>query len=440
MRIRGVLALTLASMLLSSTAQAVPSIMRGTPALGDGHSLQLVVMGADGRSYDSCSAAVWKPKVLITAAHCVTDQGASQAVALNRVFVLNPGAAGPAVSLSGPDGGSRVRVSSIAIGSGYAHSSQFVAGNDIAVLVLDSEIAATPFTRLADRTEVQRLADAKTQTTIVGYGKTSFSDQGRPSPRSGLFTLSEVEANRRSTDGLVIWSTPVDSSDTCPGDSGAPQFITTPTSTLLLGEIAGGNCSGTSRTAQGFVAMSYLGLLNPALAAAGYPTIPSAPASVTATSMNGVDTAWWTAPSTSPESAVGYEVRDAAGTIVCASVQLYCSYPHTDAATLRSVNAQGEGDAIAVPAPTPVELAPPKAVQKGSSVRFTVQPLVYPVVTGYRIIDQHGRVACRIADSTVTLTCNAKGLKGKYRFTVSATTPAGRTPESSPSRQITIRA
>ena len=438
--IRRLLALTLGFALISSSAQALPSIMRGTPALGDGHTLQLIIMGTDQRSYDSCSAAVWKPRVLITAAHCVTDQGASQAVALNRVFVLNPGSAGPPVTVNGPAGGSRVHVTSIAIGSGYAHSSQFVVGNDIAVLTLDTDIAASPFTRLADRTEIQKLADAKTQTSIVGYGKTSVSDQASPLPHSGLFTLSEVEQNRRATDGLVVWSTPIDSSDTCPGDSGAPQFMATTDRTLLIGEIAGGNCTGQSRTAQGFAAITYLTLLNPALAAAGYPTIPSAPTDVTTTSINGVDTVWWAAPTIAPESVTGYEVRDATGAVVCTSTQPYCSFPHTESPTLRSINAQGEGDAVAVPAPTVVVPAPPKVVQTGSRVRFTVQALNYPVVTGYRIIDQLGRVACRIADPTVSLSCTANGPKGKYRFTASATTPHGRTPESRPTRLVVVKA
>lgn len=395
-------------------------------------------MSADGRTYDSCSAAVWKPRVLITAAHCVTDNGSTQAVVPGRVFALAPGAPGPLVSAGGPEGGPRVRVTSIALGQAYAHTSPFVVGNDIAVIVLDTDLAPSAFTRLADRTEIQRLADARTQTSIVGYGRTSATDQGRPMPRAGLFTLSEVESNRRATDGLVIWSTPVDSSDTCPGDSGAPQFLTLPDRTLLLGEVAGGNCNGQSRTAQGFVAISYLSLLNPALAAAGYPTIPSAPIAPLTTSLNGVDTVWWSAPATAPESVVGYELRDAAGVIVCTATQPYCSFPHTEGATLRSVNAQGEGDAVNVPAPTVVRPNPPKTVKSGSRVRFTVDALNYPVVSGYRIIDQQGRVACRIVNPSVTLNCSAAGLKGKYRFTVSATTPQGRTPESPPTAVVRI--
>ena len=439
MRVRGILGLTLGLVLMASSAQALPSIMRGTSALGDSHSLQLIVMGTDSRSYDSCSAAVWKPRVLITAAHCVTDQGSSLPVANSRIFVLSPGAAGPAVSVNGPDGGSRVHVTSVALGAAYAHTGQFVVGNDIAVLVLDADIAASSFTRLADRTEVQGLADAKAATSIVGFGKTSLSDSARPLPRTGIFNLSEVESGRRSTDGLVMWSTPVDASDTCPGDSGAPQFLAAPDRTLLIGEVAGGNCSGLARTAQGFIAISYLELLNPALAAAGYPAIPSAPTSVTTTSINGVDTAWWSPPTTSPASVTGYELRDPTGAVVCTSAQPYCSFPHTPSVTVRSVNAQGEGDAAVVPAAQDVVVAPPVVVLHGSRVRFTVKPLNYPVVTGYRVIDQRGRVACRIVDPTASLSCSASGTKGTYRFTVSATTPQGRTAESATSRAIRIR-
>ncbi|MDO8732438.1 MAG: trypsin-like serine protease [Actinomycetota bacterium] len=438
MHIRRVLALTLGLALISSSAQALPTIMQGTTVVGDGHTAQLIIMGTDSRSYDSCSAAVWKPRVLITAAHCVTDSGSSQTVALNRVFALPPGSPGPLVSTNGPEGGSRIHVTSIAIGQAFAHTSSFVVGNDIAVLVLDSDLAPSAFTRLADRTEIQKLADAKTQTTIVGYGRTSSTDQARPLPRSGAFTLSETEAGRRATDGLVIWSLPVDSSDTCPGDSGAPQFFTASDRVLLLGEVAGGNCSGQARTAQGFAAITYLGLLNPALAAAGYPAIPSAPTSVLATTMNGRDTIWWSAPATAPEAVTGYEVRDPAGAILCNSTQPYCSFPHTENTTLRSINAQGEGDAVVVPAAADIRPATPSMVRTSSRIRFTVQPLSYPVVTGYRIIDQRGKVACRIVDPVVSLSCSASGPSGKYQFTVSATTPQGRTPESAPTRVIRV--
>jgi len=436
-RLAKLLTLAVCAASMSGTAYAAPRLMQGTPAPGEQYTAQIIVLGTT--SYEMCSAAVWKPRILLTAAHCLTDSGSSTPAAASRIFVMPPGTNSPLVYASGPVGAARVRVIGSYLGQQYLEASKLVVGNDIAAVVLDSDLSPTAFTRLADRTELEAWVKSSQQTSIVGYGITSLTDTNPSIPRTGTFILSELQVDRRNTNGWVTWSNPLNGVDTCPGDSGAPQFVTTGTSTLLIGDIAGGNCTGQQRTAEGFAAITYLEVLNPALLAAGYPAIPSAPQEVIATSMNGSTTVWWASPRLAPESAVNFEVRDERGTAACSSTQPYCTFPNASNLTLRSSNAQGEGDAVTVPIAIPVRPLPPRIRQTDSSLKFTLTPLKYPVISGYRIIDQKKQTVCRITNISTPLTCRANLENGRYQFTVSATTPQGRTPESPRSAVVIIR-
>lgn len=428
-RVASLLIAALSLLSITGTAVAAPRLMQGTPAQGEPYTAQLIVLGTT--NYEMCSAAIWKPRVLLTAAHCLTDSGSGTPAASSRIFVMPPGVNSPLVYASGPIGAARVRVLNAYLGQNYVEASKLVVGNDIAAVVLDTDLVSTsPFTRLADRTEIDQWAKTQHETQIVGYGITSLTDTAPAIPRSGTFLLSEIQVERRATNGWVTWSNPVNGVDTCPGDSGAPQFVSTGASTLLIGDIAGGNCNAQPRTAEGFAAITYLEVLNPALAAAGYPQIPSAPQNVTATSMNGKTTVWWAAARLAAESASNYEVRDAIGQTVCTSTQPYCTFESAEQLTVRSMNSQNEGDAVMVPAPIPVRPLPPQVVVRNHKATIRVLPLNYPVVSGYRVIDQNKKVICRISRTTAPLSCSANLPAGRYRFTVSATTPQGRTPES----------
>jgi len=435
-KVRRILLVLVGLCAIAAPATAAPTLMRGTPVPGEAFATQLIVLGTS--TYELCSAAVWKPRVLLTAAHCLTDTGSSVAATSNRIFVMPPGVGSVAVYASGPVGAAPVRVTGAYLGQQYAETSKVVVGNDIAAITLDADLAQSSFTRLADRTEIAAWARSQHETTIIGYGITSPSDTTPSLPRTAGFQLAEVQTDRRGTNGWTTWSNPINGVDTCPGDSGAPQFVSTPTSTLLLGDIAGGNCTGQPRTAEAFAAMTYLEVLNPALTAAGYPTIPSAPQEIIATRIGDTETVWWAMPRISPETVTSFEVRDASGTTLCTSTQPYCTFAAKSDLTIRSMNSQGEGDAETVPEASPVRPEPPSVQRVNGLVRFTISALRYPVVSGYRVIDQSGKVACRITKPAVSMNCAAKLKRGNYRFTVSASTPQGRTTESLPTHGILI--
>ncbi|MCF8530720.1 MAG: trypsin-like serine protease, partial [Candidatus Nanopelagicales bacterium] len=76
-----------------------PRIYGGTPATGNPGVAALAINTGSSWS-GSCSAAVWKPRILLTAAHCVTADGPTQNVAGLAVFP--PGAVAIQYSNTGP--------------------------------------------------------------------------------------------------------------------------------------------------------------------------------------------------------------------------------------------------------------------------------------------------------------------------------------------------
>ncbi|MGB4690578.1 MAG: hypothetical protein WBH16_10245, partial [Candidatus Nanopelagicales bacterium] len=80
-----------------------PRIYGGTPATGNPGVAALAIF--DGTSWGkSCSAVVWKPRVLLTSGHCVTQEGSATVVP--RLAVFPPGAAAVQYTNTGPQGAS----------------------------------------------------------------------------------------------------------------------------------------------------------------------------------------------------------------------------------------------------------------------------------------------------------------------------------------------
>ncbi|MFM7145960.1 MAG: hypothetical protein ACKOW5_06455, partial [Actinomycetales bacterium] len=79
-------------------------IMGGSGA--GGSSNVVAISTRDERGWWLCSAAMWKPRVLVTAAHCVTKEGSADPALEVRVFP--PGAEALVYSNIGPQGASSV--------------------------------------------------------------------------------------------------------------------------------------------------------------------------------------------------------------------------------------------------------------------------------------------------------------------------------------------
>lgn len=429
-----------------------PAVTGGTSALGNPAVVALATY--DGRRWSMCSAAMVRPRILMTAAHCLTRPGSSESVV--RVRVFPPGARARVYSDTGPRKPSPVRVASWWRAADYRNGGSVVQANDVAFILLRSDLGTSAFTRLASQAEVARWRSQRNQVVHIGYGGT-----GGPgySPVPNLVTLPLETFFPNGANGSTFSTAATQTAAPCPGDSGAPSFVASPPAYYLVGVLAGANggCApsvSTTPTDLGFVAIGYLALLNAALTAGGYLPIPSAPEQSAATVRNRDVTVRWRAPRNSPQSVAGYEVTDETGVVVCQTDQLSCaSLGLPDGSygfTVRSRNAEGEGDALpaavsAVVASPPAPPAPSiQRVTNGTStIRLTtIAGRTSAVVTSYVVRDQSGVTVCVVVPPTpvsAQLTCAGPTRRGTYTVTAHAETEMGPSPESAPSARFTIR-
>jgi len=432
----------------STTTQLQPRVYGGSPATGNpGVSALAINSGASWGS--RCSTAVWKPRILLTAAHCVTlPGGATNAPGL---AVFPPGATAIQYSNTGPQGVSSARVIQVLKPSSYTNASTRVEPNDFAILVLDSDIGTGYFNRLATSAEMSRWAQSLYPGTILGYGLTA-PDQLSTIPMQAQVPIDTYEP--RSSLGPIFSIGQSASVGVCSGDSGGPTFATnTSGERILLGVNSGsaGGCVSSFTGAYlmvGFTAIDYLDLVNQALTTAGYPTIPSAPAIASVTAVNNSVVVSWQPPQVSPATVTNFEVINDDGTVGCTTTQLTCTVPGLAPGeyrfTVRALNAQGEGNALpasltATVVP-PNQMAPPRV--SGRKIRFTsLSGQTSAVVSQYQVIDARGNRICTLKDFSPTapsLSCPLPTKSGSYRFRVLAATEMGKTAPSGLSRKIVV--
>lgn len=194
-----------------------------------GHPLSSMSVYIEILSSDSsCTAGLWKPQILVTAAHCFGDTNEDSVYDSSLVLVYPPGAnieAGPA----------NVLVTNIFVDPKWDEDS------DIAFLTLDQPLGETPITRLATSKEVKRMALSGVNVLYIGYGLTSARDnpeaEGSPIPlwlESPLVEYPDEPDSLFHTQGNGVTST-------CAGDSGGPYAVVQDGEVLLLGPLSGGS-------------------------------------------------------------------------------------------------------------------------------------------------------------------------------------------------------
>ena len=252
----GVLSLTL----LNSPANAV---VGGQDATGSPIVVALLIDTGESR-LGACSGALWKPRIVVTAAHCVVRAGSTQVVLPSQVLVYRPGV-------------NRSNTRPSAVGTyivspaGYRNSQDgFVNSDDIAFIVLDVELATPAISRLASEAEVSAMIASGNSLPFFGYGLTTFQGEVSPIP----LTLNQNPLSYQGSNKYLYGRT-ARGSGACQGDSGGPVVGTFQDQLLLIGPIAGGSgepCfpSIPDRFVISSVASAYQSLANEALALAGY--------------------------------------------------------------------------------------------------------------------------------------------------------------------------
>ncbi len=183
------------------------SIVNGSPAVGADYVVTMLT-GNNARPY--CTGAYLRPRVVVTAAHCVIKSGARTPelkFPLEDWYVSQPG-----IDVLTPEAkSSKVKVQKIWTDPDYFNRWEPDNGlregqvNDIAFLFLEKELSGPTITRAASRDEIESFR--------LGQGRAFHS--------------------------------------VCPGDSGSPLLIKKGSEVIYLGTIfAGGNCEAAAKGIQ----------------------------------------------------------------------------------------------------------------------------------------------------------------------------------------------
>lgn len=423
----------------AAPASAEPRVFGGSVVTGTPFVVGTAYV--TGNSYRICSAALWRPRILLTAAHCVTEDNTGAQLDPSRIQLTTPG--GPyQVTGGGLVGRSPARVVQIITPPGFVQIGRQVVANDIAALVLDSDIGPSAVNRLASRAEIALWAVQGAPVFAAGYGRTSLSGGGGDVPAQVALPLAGIDDDFRGSSGWVVTSRTAGSGDICSGDSGGPRWASVADGNLLAATIAGGSCGQSLIGAASFVPITYLDVVNAALAATGNPSIPSGPSDVKSAIVGTTRTVWWSAPQTAPETVASYHVVGVDGTVACTTAALVCSAPVAalpGEGAVRSINVQSEGDSSFIPEPTVLQPAAPRVKARRGGVQIGVTAVDYPQVNAYSVRTTGGKQVCRIPADASPLRCAVDVKSGKHRYRVLAITPQGASAVSDWSRTVRVK-
>ena len=271
-----------------------------------------VTMFPNAGTIGACSGVLWKPRIVLTSAHCVVGEGISATYSTAQVRVGRPGAVRgdgdvfyPSAIVTPPDFVNR----------------NYVTDQDFAALVFDRDIAWSDITRLATASEAESWAATGVALDVVGYGNASPVSSNPLVLRTSLvLTSAPLRSGHR---WLELRATALQGA--CPGDSGGGVVIRAATGERLLAGIVAGGRSPCTRSLPPYTTVAampvgFVDVLDRALALAGYPALPSAPTSARAIALSGSRTVVsWSAPERNPEAVTSYVVASPDGTTLCAT-------------------------------------------------------------------------------------------------------------------------
>ncbi len=164
--------------------------------------------------YQSCSASLITPHMLLTAGHCTAEIEAQSGLTDAQVVAAGAAFVGPEVE-SAP---TVVGFKALKVHPKYTNNGQVIR-NDIQVIVLDEDVDQTP---VWFQTEALTPETAIGQDVVsVGYGITSSANQNSSGiKRSATLVLSDMDDQFLYTEAAGNKN----NANVCSGDSGGPQY------------------------------------------------------------------------------------------------------------------------------------------------------------------------------------------------------------------------
>lgn len=245
MFLRLCLALVLLTTLLTTPARA---IINGSIAVGSDYVVTILVGDTNPQGY--CTGAYLRPRVVVTAAHCVIKAGAKApepAISADSFFVSQAG-----IDWTTPEAKeTRVKVLKFWTTPDYFNRWEPERGlketqvDDIAFLFLEKELSGVPLSRAATRNEIEEFRNGNQDAFHLGYGCINSAENrvvgndGRPRRVDGIVGTQRQESHIPNRDRFLNITYPAGKS-LCPGDSGSPLLMKKGDEVLYLATLFAG--------------------------------------------------------------------------------------------------------------------------------------------------------------------------------------------------------
>lgn len=248
-------------------ANQAHAVQGGEQVVGTAHVVSWL-LSADSRN-SACSGALIRERVVVTAAHCVTQSNSEELLFLwNQIHVAIPGA-----DIRNDDISTRVKVKKIVRPSGYINVWKPEIGDtrtqvdDIAFLFLEKPLVLGVRMEVADSLDVQSIKTGRLPILHFGYGfQSSSGHDGKP--YTAILNANPQGSGRYGdkygTESRTISSDETGAKALCPGDSGSPWYaIVEGVKKIVATTVGASGCFGTGVNGTlGTLIFPYLSLLD----------------------------------------------------------------------------------------------------------------------------------------------------------------------------------